>query len=481
MKIVLVSANDNYLKKMNTAPLGLLYVASALEAVGHEVVVIDSQNEELDNKSITKKIISINPDVVGITGTTENRFVVIDLFKAIKQVLPHVLTVWGGPHATLTFRDAIDKVRDVDVIVKGEGEITAPEFLEAYIKRYDFGKVQGIIYRDNDGRIIETADRPFIDNLDALPLPARHLVDMDKYIVTVEGEYKTRAAGIISLRGCPYECYFCANRALGLRKVRKRSPENVVAEIEYIINKYKIDGFNFWDDSFTIDEAHLRDICFLIIKRGLNIKWFARAPVNTINAENIRLMRKAGCVSIGIGAESGSEKVLRAMNKTLSLNLLEAANVALNEGMVVKCTFMVSLPEETEDDLRLTFDLMDRLKKKKVVAFYSFTRIYPMTKFEYLAKERSVIPKDFSWNSPYEFKDAELLGSNPSLPMYSNGLMTHADIKFYVARRQNSLMGLLFKGLKKIFCARNMSDIKILIHFIKELFHKKTRFGNEPK
>ncbi|MFA5388595.1 MAG: radical SAM protein [Candidatus Omnitrophota bacterium] len=481
MKIVLVSARDNYLKKMHTAPLGLLYVASTLEAAGHEVIVIDSQNEELDNKGVLRNIISIKPDAVGITGTTENRFIVIELFKMIKEALPSVLTIWGGPHATLTSRDAIDKIVDVDIIVKGEGEITTPEFLEAYSKTDDLGKIQGIIYRSKEGSIIETPDRPFISDLNTLPLPARHLVDMDKYIVTVEGEYKTRAAGIISLRGCPYDCYFCANGALGLRKVRKRSPENVVAEMEYIVNKYKIDGFNFWDDSFTIDEAHLRDICSLIIKRGLDIKWFARAPVNTINAENIKLMRKAGCVSIGIGAESGSEKVLRAMNKTLSLNLLEATNVALNEGMVVKCTFMVSLPEETEDDLKLTFDLIDRLKKKKVVAFYSFTRIYPMTKFEYLAKERGIMPKDFSWNSPYEFKDAELLGSNPSLPMYSNGLMSHADIKFYVARRQNSLLGLLFKGLKKIFCARNMGDIKILIHFIKELFHKKARLGNGPK
>lgn len=477
MKVVLATAPDEWATKEHLPPLSLGYIAAVLEEAGHEVSIVDSPAYSYTIEEASKTITGKKPDVVGITATTHNRLSAIELCHQVKRGT-RALVVTGGPHFALTARDAIQNVNSIDIVVKGEGEFACKEILDAYLKGKDLKIVSGIVYRDKDGKIIETVPRPFLPNLDTLPSAAWHLFDLKKYHATLEGEYETPSVGVISSRGCPHQCTFCANRHFWQCTLRVRSPKRFVDELELLHKKYGYKGFDIWDDTLTISKQRVREICEEITKRRLNIVWYARARVNTVDRDLLKLMRISGCQAISYGVESGSETILRNIKKNITLaQVKEAIKASAKLDFHIKVFFMFSLPGESTQDIQATLRLIDELSSygRKVVCIGAFTLIYPGTELELLAKEQGTLPLDFQWNIPRHFERNKLVRTNTSVPLFENPDLPVEQILQILAAERSRLPRLLSRGFHRLIQVRGINSLRILLTEVKKTLAKKER------
>ena len=380
--------------------LGIAYIGAFLEKYGYSVKLIDSPVEDIDIEEIIKKY---TPSFTLISGTTQKRFDSFMIAKIAKEVHPETITVYGGPHATFTAEDTLKHIPWIDIIVRGEGEHTALELIKAKTLSED---ILGISYRKYD-RIYHNPDRPQINNLDELPFPAYHLLQMQDYEKKfLMGIYRNiekdvPSINMITTRGCPNKCTFCSGSAMW-RKVKKRSPENVVDEIQMLVDKYKIKGVNFVDSTLTLDKNHVLGICSEIKKRKLDIVWFCEARVDTVNKEILSIMKDSGCRYIQIGVESGSQKVLENINKKIKIKQVRDVVQWSNElGLPIRAGFMFGLPGETFEDAMETVNLIKELKKNNIDVGVNITNIFPGTEVEQYAFKNGYLPQDFSWSAPY--------------------------------------------------------------------------------
>ena len=365
------------------APLGLAYLAAVVRNDSHDVSIFDSQFQSRETilHSVT------HADVVGITCMTCNFGRAAKLAEDIKRSNPDTVVIMGGPHVTFRDQDAL-KNPSIDIVVRHEGEYTMVEVLHA-LETGDLSSVQGITYRKK-GTVKRNEERPFITDLDALPFPARDLLKTKKYYT---GGGMPR---IISGRGCPHKCIFCAASSMWGHTVRLRSPGNVVDELEHIIETYKVGMVGFDDDTFTIVPDHTIGICEEIRERGLDIKWGCNVRVDTINEDMIKTMKKAGCFSFFVGVESGNQKTLDLMNKKITLQQIRrAVDLAKEYSMEVILTGILGFPNETYRDVQNTIDFMISLDGDRYL--FNFLMIYPGTELEERQKELGLTPVDNVW------------------------------------------------------------------------------------
>ena len=314
MKILLVnprSANFSESFGLVFPPIGLLYVAAAAEKAGFTIDVEDF----LVSRRKPSHLRFRDYDVVGVTSDTRRLPGALEIAKSAKREGRTV--VMGGPHPALVDEDIL---RDgyADFIVRGEGEITFPELLATIRGSADPCPVKGISYLGH-GTVRRTAPRELIDDLDSLPLPARHLVDMDAYKRLGMKYGGTRAVtALFTSRGCPNECDFCASPQMYGRRWRARTPASVVAEIEHVYHDYGYRAIAFFDDNFAVSPKRVREICRLIIEKELDIWWwsFSTTSILVRNEDMVGLMAKAGAKTVYIGVESPDPEALKALNKT---------------------------------------------------------------------------------------------------------------------------------------------------------------------
>ncbi|MFQ6075856.1 MAG: B12-binding domain-containing radical SAM protein [Candidatus Bathyarchaeia archaeon] len=228
-------------------PLGVLYLASVAERAGHDVKVIDMRLKDEKPDEIRGYMASFQPDVVGISGMTTEYPFGFEIAKISKEVQPNVITVMGGPHVTFTATETLDENQDVDIVVRGEGESTFIELLEALDKASSLMEVKGVTFRRN-GRTISTEPRQLIENLDHLPYPARHLVPLKDYTYI----------SMITSRGCPYHCTFCTTTLMWGSRYRTRRPNSVVDEMQYIAENLGFRRITISDDNFALTRFEQR-------------------------------------------------------------------------------------------------------------------------------------------------------------------------------------------------------------------------------
>ena len=465
MKVILTTSPraEGDLERGGLPFLGIGYIGSWLEKHGYQVKITDPHTFDWNADKSVKEILKHNPKAVGITATTNNRLKAIELIKELKNKNPDLFIFVGGPHFAMTTENALRVVPEIDAVIKGEGEITSQELLDALKNNRDFSKILGIVYRDRKGTIIETPDRPFEHDLEKFSV-AWHLFEMDKYQRNIDGT-NIRSVGVISARGCPNRCAFCVNAAFRKAILRLRNPIKFVDEVEFLKNKYGFKGFDFWDDTLTISKEHVKIICNEILKRKLDIKWYARARVDTVDKEMLELMRKAGCIRISYGVESGSPRILKIIRKNITPEqAITAARISSDLGMKVLMNFMVNLPYETIDDLKMTIDLMKRLNSiKNVTAAYGFSVIYPGIEMEIMAKKEGILPKDFSWNEPFRSKKYKIAGVDPSLPLMEWPRAEIEKIKAIMTKELGLRGGFLRTGLGKLKKIRSLGELKELI------------------
>ena len=349
-------------------PTDLMYLAAIAEECGYEAIIRDySQGGDF-----IKDVRELNPDylVANIaTPTFQSDMVWV---KKGKEMLPKLRTiVKGAPFLTYN-SNTIYENPFIDYVIMGEAELTLKEILEGVPD----SEILGICYRDNF-QPVKNEKRPFIENLDILPFPARHLVDNSIYRRPDNG--KVQAVVKVS-RGCPYHCFFCLATPVSGAKVRTRSAENIIAELKECVEKYGIKNFLFWSDIFNFDREWTMDLCNKIIESGLKITWSSNTRANTMDDEMAALMYKAGCRLVSIGVESGSQQMLDNIGKKITLDDIRNTVKILKKNKIkIYNYFVIGLPWETEETVEETIKFAIELDSN-FISFYTATPL-PGTKY----------------------------------------------------------------------------------------------------
>jgi len=291
-------------------PLGLMYLASSLEQDGHKVQILDTEVENLSKTEIIKKIISIKPDFVGITSTTPLHHKATELFKLIKQADPSIKTISGGPHPTALPEETLKECQEIDIVCVGEAEETIREICN----EKELVKINGICFREKN-KIVTTEKRKLIQNLDSIPLPARHLVKNEKYLWSVPKKGIMPVTPIMTTRGCPYKCVFCSQLVIFGNCMRYRSVDNVIQEIDEIVNKYKIKHLVFYDDTLGLNKKITYELIDAIKKEKLDFTFEGMTRVNIVNKELLEKLKSVGLNRLSFGVESGNQHILDASKK----------------------------------------------------------------------------------------------------------------------------------------------------------------------
>ncbi len=383
-------------------PLGLLYVAAYLQKhASHEIVVLDAQVEELDEEGLLRRMRKFRPDVVGITAMTMTLIDVLETIKLVRQANPSVRVVLGGPHVHL-FPEETIRLQGVDFLVLGEGEETFKDLLDSINDLNSLEKIKGLVFRKDD-KVVNTGVRSPIKDLDALPFPARDLVPYKKYssILAKQG----LVTSIFTSRGCPFKCTFCDRPNLG-KTFRARSARNVVEEMEECL-RMGIHEFLVYDDTFTVDKQRVIDICDEIIQRKMEVSFDIRARVDTVNEEMIVKLKHAGCCGIHYGIEAGTEKILKILNKGISIEDSETAfSITRKHGIATLAYFMIGNPTETREDIECTMAVMRRLNPDFV--HLTVLTPFPGTQIYQRGLESGVLDRD-SWREFAEDPNADFI------------------------------------------------------------------------
>ncbi len=379
-------------------PLGLAYLAANLEKHNYSVKIIDF---EIEPRGIGYWLEKYQPQFVGISGTSHTRFESFNLARETKAFSKDIITIYGGVHATFTALDTLRNIREIDYVVRGEGEYTILHLLDTLKKRNDIHQVRGITFRSN-GEIVDNPPAQRIKSLDSLPSPAYHLLDMGKYALNMEF-VKKKGISIITSRGCTARCSFCSASRMFGHQVTTHSASRVLDEIEFLFETYGFEGTKIFDSTFTMKRKHVNALCDEILRRKLDFPWECEIRVGTVSRETLEKMREAGCYYVDFGIESASQRVLNVMRKGFTVEQAERLlDLCARVGLKTKVFFSFGHIGETMDDVQETFSFIERYNDKiTTVASGSGVRIYPGTYLEEYARRNGLLPVDFEWSTPY--------------------------------------------------------------------------------
>jgi magnesium-protoporphyrin IX monomethyl ester (oxidative) cyclase len=468
-------------------PLGLMYIAAVLDKAGYKAEILDAFMTDssflkvgdtievgMPYGRIREEIRRRKPDIVGVTNPftcqVENA---IRVGNIAKEVDPSILTVVGGPHVTAVPVEFLEEAENIDMAVIGEGEYTMLDivrFSEGYKK---ISEVHGIAYR-KDEAIALNSPRPFIKNLDELPYPAYHLVEMERYLNPKKIEYrsfKDRAISMITSRGCPFNCSFCSVHLHMGKTFRAHSADYVIDHIAHVVDKYRVRTIFFEDDNLTFDLKRFETICDKIIEKNIRFNW--ETP-NGVRADYLTLsllkkMKKSGCQSVFFGIESGDQFVLdNIIGKSLKLkDVIRVARMCKDIGLKTGAFYIIGFPGEKKENMLKTVELALRLRREFDVGMHLFfatpsygTRLYEECRKKGYIRE-SLTPRAFA--EVRQTRGMPLIKTEDFMPNEVKEIASMA-VKRY---KRLSLINYVKNPEKTLKTA--LSQPKILIKYIKNL------------
>ncbi|CAD7773333.1 Ribosomal protein S12 methylthiotransferase RimO [Candidatus Methanoperedenaceae archaeon GB50] len=466
-------------------PLGLAYMAAVLEREGVKTKIIDAvadgwrHSRLFEDKpshyglgwtEIESIIQKESPDIAAISclfsSQAKNAHKVAEI---IRRVDKDIVTIMGGAHPS-ALPELVLADPNVDVVVIGEGEATVLELTKKLeSKNVQLNEIEGIAYRDKTNRVRINPYRPLISNLDELPFPARHLLPMEEYFSAPAWHCRVvkhrRFTSMITSRGCPGKCTFCSIRTVWGRIWRSRSPESVVDEIEFLVEKYRIKEIHFEDDSITLNPKRMEKICNEIITRRLDIYWTTPngVKITTLDKSLLRVMRKSGCYRLHFGIEHGdSEFRDKIIKKPISIeHARKIIKWAEEIGIWTDGFFIIGLPGETEETVSSTIEFAKELDLSTANFFVASP--YPGTELYKTSLEHGYIPQDMDWT--------DMRTSNPVLNTETfnserlQAWQQKAYREFLLYRLRKEINPL--KMLKRIKNIKDFDDLKFLLEIVK--------------
>lgn len=374
-------------------PLGIAYMAGVLQENHIDVEILDASAEDMDFKDVEKELLKRKPDLVALTALTPTIGRALETAQVVKETLPDSIVVMGGYHPTFNFIETLED-ENVDIVIRGEGEYIMLNLVQALENQSSLHDVKGIVFEDkNSKEIVVNPEAPLIQDLDELPFPALNLLPMKKYRLL---NMDTHMTTMITTRGCPMQCSFCSSAAMHGKKIRERSVENIVDEIEYLKTNYDIDTIAFMDDTFTLKKRKVMAICDEILKRNIEIMWGCTSRVDTLDEKLLKKMKEAGCITIFIGVESADQQQLDNMCKNTTIAKIENAfKIAHKLKIRTIASVALGMPGDTKEIMNKTVKFVHKLKPN--YAIYSLATPYPGTRFYKEAFEKNLIKiKDWS-------------------------------------------------------------------------------------
>ena len=379
MRVLLVSsatpAYKHFYQAYTNLPNGILYLASFLEQQGHEVRVYDGYVDERQPKDF----VDYNPDVIGFSVITgPNLEGAVAQSREFKALLPEAKIVWGNVHSSV-MPDQTLLEDSVDFVAIGAGEYTLLELLEHLrIGTPSLDDIRGLAFR-RDGGVVINEPREFIKDLEALPDPAWHLVDVKRY----------SGIGLNTSRGCAHRCAFCYNKSYNKGYIGYLSAERIISQIRHVQEKYGARHVRFNEDNFTFNRKRLREFCRLLIERKIKIEWSCDSRADLSEAD-IALMARAGCTAVGLGLEHGSQRMLDFIQKDITVPEMEQTFWSLIKYRIRTSVYiMYGFPTETVEDFKETHYLLTRLDNP----YYMYNRFVPFpgsVLFDYCVKHNLV-------------------------------------------------------------------------------------------
>jgi len=406
-------------------PLGILYVAAVLRSAGVEVQITAAEVLKLSERQIIDEVAAFNAPLIGITITTENRFEVIRLIRKLKRHFPEKMIIIGGPHSTMAFRDMLQTVPEIDIAFVGESEKTILELIQWFQqsrRREELKKLKGVAFRI-DNSVCFTGRNELITDLDQLPFPAKDLIPIEKYNFRWKvGNSFLPAANMMTSRGCPFNCNFCATPVNWGRKVRGYSPQRVLDEIKWNLENFGAQFIWFYDDTFNYNPQRTRQICELLIKEQLNIVFECELRIDILDYELLKLMKEAGLHYFSFGVEAGSERIRREIiHKQIDTEkIYQVVEWARQLEIENNAFFIFSHPTETWREAQETIAIMEKISKKSEISV-AILHIYPGSELEDYARENKILPADFNW-AKKDRRIKQLPAAQGEVPLFKENL-----------------------------------------------------------
>jgi radical SAM superfamily enzyme YgiQ (UPF0313 family) len=388
-------------------PLGLAYIAAALEAEGHHVEIIDGIATCLPLESVARRAGDF--DFIGITVLSSFFKRCVELIAEIRKV-SNVPIIAGGAHTTVMPASILSAGADFAIL--GEGEETIRELIGVLLgkTKTDISSVKGIAFMKG-GELIRTGKRELIRDLDEIPMPARHLLPMGRYKTSESRAHRNPSHALVVSRGCPGTCTFCSKALFGT-KFRCHSPQRIFDEMCVLRDRYGAKEIAFFDDGFTSDKKTLMTLCGMLIERRFGLPWSCEARVDSVDEEMLAIMKKSGCEFIAYGIESGSEEVIKSVNKKITIDMVRrAVSLTKKAGIAMRGYFMLGFIGETKEQMRRTIDFACELD----LDIASFTLLVPLPgTVDYVRAKR-----DNSYFDPEFYRTILLSEFNfPDKPVY---------------------------------------------------------------
>ena len=416
--------------------LGLGYLASQARKAGHRVVILDCVKEGLDSAGFARAVRDFSPRVVGMQMYSYDVNPAREYARLVKEAVPGCTVIAGGAHPSGDPEEILRYLPGLDFAFKGEAEIGFPLFLERIEKGGEggFAEVPGLIWRDGDA--VRVNPTRYVTDLDALEFPAWDLIRPETYPEAGHGAFAKNfpTAPLIITRGCPFQCTFCAGGAISGKRVRSRSIGNVIAEMEYLHARHGVKEFLIEDENLTLQEKLTYEFCEKLMAspiRGVSWSCPSGVRIDTLNPELLKTMERAGCYSLAVGVEFGTQKMLDLTKKRLTIEMIEN-KIDLLAQTNIKTTgfFLLGVPGEEMDDMKATVDFALRLK----IGRAQFNNFMPLPGSElYESLKRRGLLGDISWDR-FFVHDVAWEGSSFSRKTLKN-LQRKAYLRFYLRPR----------------------------------------------
>jgi radical SAM superfamily enzyme YgiQ (UPF0313 family) len=367
-------------------PLSLCYISAVLRKEGHDIKLIDCIAEKMGEGKFLGSARKFMPDLVVLNTAIPSIRGDMKTADAIKKILPATKIIIVGMFSSLYEKECLKDFPQVDFAIMDEPEWAVSDLASVISEKKPLEQVGGLIFRKGEEIVVNERQNLWENNLDELPFPARDLLKNDAYRLPTNGKRFT----LLSVgRGCSEKCIYCVANLYYGKRFRKRSVESVISEIEECIEKYDIQNFLFWGESFTTDPEYGEAICDEIIKRNIEITWSSTSRVDTLNKTLLDKMKKAGCILLGLGIESYNQDVLNRARKRITVEQIDAAvNMVRNAGIKSMGHFVFGLPGDTRESALKTIDFA--CKNVTFAQFYCAIP-YPKTEFGKIAAEQNRI------------------------------------------------------------------------------------------